>query len=425
MKLKDWDLNLKIRLGGEAANNLLFWMFYPFLSIYFAESFGKSWTGLLLVFSQVLSVFANLVGGYCADRFGRKRMMVIATAGQGIGYAVFALSATPWLDWPAAGFAGFTLSSLFGSVYWPASQAMVADVVPEKEQSSVFAVFYTSTNIAVVVGPLIGTLLYVNHPSEVLAGAALVSAILSFVLSRTMTETRPPSSQSASTASGSWQQAVWKQLQQYRIIAADRVFLLYITAGVLVAQTFMQLDLLFPVYLKDTIKSVSVLPRGAANWDWQLTGERLFGIILSENGLLVVLFTVLVTRLMSATRDRFAFIAGSLVFAVSIFLFSQVSGFWGFAAAMAVFTLAELMTAGPQQSFIARLAPEDMRGQYYAAASLRYTLGRTIAPLTIPLAEWFGYTPTFLLLAVLAVASALVYNQMFNWHEKPSYSRTN
>ncbi|WP_237179162.1 hypothetical protein [Paenibacillus sp. MMS18-CY102] len=41
---------------------------------------SKGWTGILLVLSQLLSVFANLVGGYCADRFGRKRMMVFAAS---------------------------------------------------------------------------------------------------------------------------------------------------------------------------------------------------------------------------------------------------------------------------------------------------------------------------------------------------------
>ncbi|CAM3767279.1 MFS transporter [Cohnella lubricantis] len=415
MKFKDWDLNLKIRLGGEAATNLLFWTFYPFLSIYFAESFGKSWAGLLLVFSQILSVFANLIGGYCADRFGRKRMMVIATAGQSFGYGLFALAATPWIDWPAASFAGFSISSLFGAIYWPASQAMVADVVPEKEQSHVFAIFYTSTNMAVVLGPLIGTQLYVNYPFAVLGAAAVVCALISIVLGHMLTETRPRGKEAVSSASVSWRGAVWNQLRQYRIIASDRVFLMYITGGILVAQTFMQLDLLFPVYLEDTIRSVAFL-------NWQLTGEGLFGIIVSENGLMVVLFTVLVTRIMNGLRDRYAFIGGSLIFAAGIYLFSQASGFWGFFAVMAVFTLAELMTAGLQQTFIARLAPEHMRGQYYAAASLRYTIGRTIAPLSIPLGEWIGYKPTFLALAVLAVLSAVVYNQMFNWHEQPARS---
>ncbi|MDX1771812.1 MAG: MFS transporter, partial [Planococcaceae bacterium] len=70
MKIKDWDKSLKARLIGEAFMNITFWMFFPFLAIYFAEEFGKTTAGFLLILSQVFSVAANLVGGYCADQFG-------------------------------------------------------------------------------------------------------------------------------------------------------------------------------------------------------------------------------------------------------------------------------------------------------------------------------------------------------------------
>ncbi|WP_420846124.1 MFS transporter [Neobacillus notoginsengisoli] len=57
------------------------------------------------------------------------------------------------------GFACFTLAGVFGSFIWPASQAMVADLVPEKDRSDVFAVFYTSINISVIVGPILGAII--------------------------------------------------------------------------------------------------------------------------------------------------------------------------------------------------------------------------------------------------------------------------
>ncbi|SDX33901.1 MFS transporter [Paenibacillus sp. CF384] len=420
MKIRDWDSNLKIRLGGEAAFNVIFWTFFPFLSIYFTREFGKGWTGILLVLSQLLSVFANLLGGYCADRFGRKRMMVFAAYGQAVGYGLFAAAASPWLSMPVLGFAGFTMASFFGALYWPASQAMVADVVEEKDQASVFAIFYTAANVAVVVGPLLGSLLYEDNPYSVLLGAAIICMLLALFMNYRLQETLPEklTERKRSNAGDPWYRAVAVQLRDYKVIASDRVFLLFTIAGVLLSQTFMQLDLLFPVFLKETVQQATIF--SFKDWHLEVTGQQLFGLIVSENGLLVALFTVLVTKWIVGFRDRYIFIGGALLYAVGIQMFGLMSTFWGFALAIAIFTLAELMSAGPQQAFIARLAPEDMRGQYFAAASLRYTLGRTLSPLTIPLTSWIGFTWTFTLLAVLAALSAVIYNSMFNLFDKQS-----
>ncbi|WP_239616278.1 MDR family MFS transporter [Cohnella mopanensis] len=418
MRIKDWDSNLKIRLVGEASFNIILWAFFPFLSIYFAESFGRGWAGVLLMLSQALSVIANLSGGYCADRFGRKRMMVIAAFGQAVGYGIFALASSPWLPAPILGFAGFTLASLFSSIYYPASQAMVADVVPEQHRSGVFAVFYTAANIAVVIGPLIGSALYLNYPFIVLAAASALCAILATVLSRRLRETLPGdiAKRVRLQSGGPWHRFLTDQLRDYKIIASDKVFLLFIIAGVMLSQTFMQLDLLFPVFLKETIPLTTLFSYG--DWSLQLTGEKLFGIIVSENGLLVALFTVIVTRWMLGFRDRYVFIGGALFYALGIWMFGQMSSFWGLSAAIAVFTLAELMSAGPQQAFVSRLAPDHMRGQYFAASSLRFTLGRTIAPMSIPLSNWLGFSWTFGILTAIAILSALLYNIMFNRHER-------
>jgi DHA1 family multidrug resistance protein B-like MFS transporter len=416
MRLRDWDQNLKVRLFGEALMNITFWMFFPFLTIYFAESFGKGNAGLLLVISQLFSVFANLMGGYTADRFGRKRMMVISAFGQGIAFLVFAFAVSPWYTSPMLGFVCFTLVGMFGAVYWPASQAMVADVVPEKDRSSVFAIFYTSINIAVVIGPILGAIFYAKYRFELLVAVGIISILLSLVLAKWTRETVPASSQFEKTTGGKWYHFLKKQLADYAIIVQDRIFLLFIIAGVLAAATFMQLDLLFPVYTKETITNQSMFAIGS--WNFTLNGEQAFGLILSENGLLVALFTVAVTKWMLTFRERNVFVLSSLVYAAAILMFGATSSIWGLVAAMGVFTLAELMVAGLQQSFISNLAPEHMRGQYFAAASLRYTLGRTIAPISIPLTVWIGYGWTFTILSILAVCSAGLFWIMFALYEK-------
>jgi len=415
MKIRDWDRNLKVRLFGEFLMNVTFWMFFPFLTIYFAESFGKGTAGFLLIFSQVFSVLASLMGGYFADRFGRKRMMVIAALGQGISYVFFAAAVSPWFTSPIIGFIAFTIVGIFSSFYYPASQAMIADLVDEKERSNVFAVFYTSINIAVVIGPILGAIFYVNYRFQLLIAVAVICILLALLLTKLARETLTPTTKSVQQ-NPKWYSFLKNQVADYKIIVQDKIFLLYVTAGILVAQTFMQLDLLLPVYIKEKVGNQTLFDIG--NWKLTLHGEQAFGVILSENGLLVALFTVIVTRWMTKYREKNVFILASIVYAVSMVLFSRTELLWGLMIAMAVFTLAELMTAGLAQSFISKLAPDHMRGQYFAAAGLRHTVGRTIAPISIPLTVYVGYQWTFIILSALALVSALIYHFMFNLYER-------
>ncbi|MEC1522415.1 MFS transporter [Neobacillus niacini] len=416
MRIRDWDPNLKVRLFSEAMMNITFWMFFPFLTIYFAEEFGKSKAGLLLVFSQIFSVIANLMGGYCADRFGRKRMMVLSAFGQGLSFLAFAMASSPWLQSPWLGFIAFAIAGVFGSFYWPASQAMVADVVNEKDRSNVFAIFYTSINIAVVIGPILGAIFYVNYRFETLLFAGIVCMLLGLILAKWTRETAPLQKVDPLKAERKWYYFLQNQLKDYTLIIKDKTFLLFIIAGVLAGQTFMQLDLLFPVYMKDVIDLQTLFSIG--DWSFTVKGEQAFGIVLAENGFLVALLTVVITKWMGSYKERNVFVLSSVIYAISIFLFSQTNWIWGFIIAMAVFTFAELMGAGIQQSFVSKLAPEHMRGQYFAAASLRFTISRTIAPLSIPLTVLIGYEWTFFVLCLLALASAGLYWLMFYSFEK-------
>jgi MFS family permease len=419
MRIRDWDNNLKIRLIGEALMNITFWMFFPFLTIYFSGEFGKTKAGLFLIFSQTFSVLANLLGGYYADRFGRKRMMVFSAFMQGIFYFIFSMASSPLLDSPLIGFISFAFIGFFNAFYWPASQAMVADVVKEKDRNGVFAVFYTASNIAVVIGPLLGAIFYKRFFSELLLICGLLAILLGSMLAKWTRETVPPASPQLRQKDDKWYLFILEQFKDYGNILKDRVFLLFIIAGVLSSLTYMQLDLLFPVYTEDSIHNQTLFSLGG--WSLAVSGEQAFGVILAQNGLMVVLFTVMVTKWMTRYKERNIFILSSFMYAVAVFLFGQTQWIWGLMICMIIFTFGELMIAGIQQSFISKISPENMRGQYFAAASLRFTIGRTIAPISMPLTILVGYQWTFAILSLIALSSSAVYWIMFSFIEKPRF----
>ncbi|WP_318246533.1 MDR family MFS transporter [Guptibacillus algicola] len=415
MKLRDWDRNLKIRLFGEGMINVLFWMFFPFMAIYFSDSFGKGMAGLLLVLSQVFGVLANLVGGYCADKYGRKRMMLIAAVGQALTFLLFAYANSPWLVSPVLTFVSFSILGIFGSLYWPASHAMIADVVEEKDRNTVFAVFYTALNISVVVGPILGGIFFFQHRFGLLLTAAIVSFGVAFLIAAFIRETAPDQMEKklVTDSSTKWYGFVKEQLKDYRVIVQDKVFLLFILAGIFVAQTFMQLDLLIAVHLSESVQEQTV----SKLFDIRADGKEIFGWLIAENGLLVALLTVYMTSKMSRFKEKNVFIVSCVIYAMSMIMFGYTTHVWMLVFAMFVFTMGELMVVGIQEGFVSRLAPEHMRGQYFAAASLRFTIGRTIAPLAIPLTAIIGFPLTFSLIGLLALVAAMLYYVMFNLRE--------
>ncbi|MDR7071139.1 MDR family MFS transporter [Fictibacillus barbaricus] len=425
MKWKDWDTNIKVRLIGEFFVNLLFWMFFPFMAIYFSDELGKETAGILLVLSQIVGVITNLVGGYCADRYGRKKMMVISAWGQAVTFVFFVAANSPWLDSPVLTFIAFSALGLFGSLYWPASHAMIADVVEEKNRSEVFAVFYTSINISVVFGPILGSIFFFSYRFELLLACLLVSIVLAFVLAKYIRETVPVKKEILEQVGTEkkWNEAVWAQLKDYRVIASDKLFLLFVLAGILVAQTFMQMDLLLAVYTTEKVPEQTLIALG--NWDFSLTGEKVFGYLISLNGLLVALCTVWIAKWMNRFNEGRVFILSTMLYGVSMLVFGGTTIMWVLFGAMVIFTTAELMVVGIQESFISKLAPENMRGQYFAAAGLRFSIGRTIAPITIPLTMWIGFHNTFYLLFLLALISAGIYFIMFRAFEKKGQPASN
>lgn len=421
MKIKNLDRNLKIRLGGELLMNITFWMFFPFLTIYFAEEFGKNTAGLLLVISQIFSVIANLIGGYCADRFGRKKMMVVSSIGQGISFVLFAVSNSPSFHFPFISYFCFVSIGVFTSIYWPASQAMIADVVEQENRSEVFAIFYTATNIAVVIGPILGGLFYANHLFLLLMVSGIICFLLGATLHKFLRET-VPTHMKEEEIDKTWYFFLIENFRDYRIIFRDKTFLLFIVAGILLAQTYMQLDLLLPVYINENVPSQPIF--SLEDRTLFISGEQVFGMLLSENGLLVVLFTVLMTKFAMKFSERSIFMLSSIIYGIAIILFGQTQWIWGLIIIMAIFTLAELIAVGIQQSFVSKIAPDHLRGQYFAAASLRFTVGKTIAPISIPLAGLVGYPYTFFILAVLSIASAFLYWLMFKINKKQELQKS-
>ncbi|MEG0473241.1 MAG: hypothetical protein RR588_12985 [Solibacillus sp.] len=60
MEKYHWDFNLKIRLLGETLFNLLYWMYFPFIAVYFSQTIGLTWAGFMLMVPPIISALVSL-----------------------------------------------------------------------------------------------------------------------------------------------------------------------------------------------------------------------------------------------------------------------------------------------------------------------------------------------------------------------------
>jgi len=401
---------MKVRLVAEFFFGLFFWMYLPFLAIYFAEELGKVTAGVLLMCSQSVGVFASLLGGYLADTYGRKRMMVIAAFIQAGGMILLTIANSPFLTSPWLTFIGFAIISVTGMLYSPASSAMVADTVKdENERNLVFAVFYTMINVNVVIGPIIGGVLFFKARFELFLVSSFIFVLVSFMILFLIKETLPEGSKNEKETSVS--KVLIGQIKNYRVIFTDKIFFLFVAAGILISQTFTQLDLLLAVYIKESIPVQTLFSIG--DFSLKTNSETLFSWTIAENGLIVAIFTVFITKFVNKFNERLLFFVSSICYAFSMLMFGFTLSAYVIFIAMAIFTLGEILVVGVQNAFIAKIAPENQRGQYFAAAGLRWSIGRTLAPLTIPIAGLIGYEWTFIIISLLALSGAYLFEIMF------------
>ncbi|MDH4619912.1 MFS transporter [Brevibacillus sp. AY1] len=403
MQWRSWDLNLKVRLFGELITHTFFWMYFPFMALLFSDSFGKDVAGILLMIPPLLGIFSNLFAGYLADRIGRKPTMLISLFVSSSMFALFAFSWSPWIDYLA--FIGIGVA---GSLYWPASSAMVADLTTEEDRRVVFATFYTAMNIGVVAGPVLGSFFFVHYRTELLIACMIIEFLFAITVLFLIKETLPAHTREEKAKEGF---SIKEQFRSYVVIFRDKVFALYTLAGVFVAIAFMQLDLYMALYVKENVMQQPLLSWG--DWSFQVGGTSAFGWLMGLNGLLVVLFTLPVTNWFQHWSDRNSLVASSVLYGFGMFMMAFTSNIWLLFGCMVILTLGELIRTPVAQSFVSKYAPEDARGQYMGASSLQFSIGRFIAPLTIGFSAWMPPVGVFGIILGVSLLSACVYMYMF------------
>ena len=116
---------------GTLISSIGSFLVWPFLTLYLRQSMGISMTTIGLLFSLTgpISFFSQVVGGSLTDRWGRRIMMAISLFASGLVMLGFGL-----VDSLTSLIFLLVLNGIFGPLFGPASNAMVADIIEPRKR---------------------------------------------------------------------------------------------------------------------------------------------------------------------------------------------------------------------------------------------------------------------------------------------------
>jgi MFS family permease len=179
--------NVAVLTGTQTLWMFTAFLWWPYRSLFILElGATKELLGMLLMIETLGQVVFQLPGGVLADRFGRKRVIVLGSAFRVTSCLVYLLSAH-WLHTAPA-----LLLASAGMLGLPAMTALIAESLPEESRSAGFAAYRTVTWMPMIVTSLLGGV-FMDY-FGVLSGvrlcmtAALVVSVASTILRWRMLE---------------------------------------------------------------------------------------------------------------------------------------------------------------------------------------------------------------------------------------------
>lgn len=342
-----------------------------FLTVLLSAGFGASpqQAGLISAAFGLATIPSRLLGGYLADRIGRRTTIVLGLAGCAAAQLGIAASGSVAM---AAVFA--VLLGLAFEIYEPPSQAMVADAVGPEDRPRAYSLFNAALAaaglgaglIAATVGRWDLRWLFVADALSCLACALVVRLAL------------PPGRLAVREKAEEGSAGVWR----------DRALLVMLGCGTLFATVYMQVVVALPLAMAES------------------------GLEAADAGVLLAVSAVTIVACQPFLRVQRATVAltwGALLMAAGLAGYAVSGSLPALIAWTVVWSVGDALMAGRPQAVVAGLAPVLARGRYLSVYGLCWGVATMVAPITATqLLAWLGAAGMWAVTAATCLLMAAV-----------------
>ena len=317
----------------------------PFLALYLAgaRGFSTGEVGIVLTALGLGQAFSQSVGGVLADRIGRRRTMVIGLLSSATALALVGAADTV----PTACLA-VLLYGLLLDLYRPAMNAATADLVPAHDRARAFGLTFWAINLGFGVAAVLAGFLAERGFWLLFVLDATTCVVFALLVLRGVPESRPVHTGEPGRIGD---------------VLRDRLLLGLVVLVVLHSLVYMQSYSSLPLVIRED----GLGPSG-------------YGLAMALNGFLIVLVQPWVLQPISRMRRGRVLLAAALVQAVGFGGHAFADTVAEHAAAVAVWTLGEVLGAGLFGALVAGLAPAHLRGRYMGVFGTSFGIAALLAP---------------------------------------------
>lgn len=378
MAVLELHRNLKLRIGVGFVQKFLDAALVPLMVIHFTKLYGVSVAGVLAAITAASAIGCAFLGGHLSDVYGRRPVLLIGELGAFAGFVLLSLVNSAW--WHSGGltFAGYLITVCMLSIGRPANDAMIVDVSTSDNRPTVYAINYWATNLAILIGALVGGFLYEGFFAQLIYGAAVLAGVVAVITWLWVSETTP-------NAVGADRNEPWlgSLLRGYLTVLRDTTFARLFVGSLLCAAIELQISYYVGVRLSQDFGSQSLL-------GIRLDGVSMLGLIRATNTLLVVCLMLVAARMFRRLSDRAKLGGGIAAVAAGYMVLAVSNNPWVLIMAAVVFTLGEIANVPTRQTLLADIVPAETRTRYMAAYYMQFRLALVICSFTLVLGGAIG-----------------------------------
>ncbi|MBI4882143.1 MAG: MFS transporter [Planctomycetes bacterium] len=325
-----------------------------------ALGFDEDESGLLQGMVYAATYVVPILGGALADRYGYRRMLLVAFSLLSAGYFLSGQVTAYWVF-----FATLLVMATGSGLFKPIITGTIARVTDEKTSGFGFGIYYWMINLGALIAPLVAGFLRGFSWSYVFFASSLYCALM--LLLTIFAYREPPRPESSKT--------VRQVLAGAVTVLSDARFMLlifvYSCFWILYFQNFGAVLW----YLRDFIDPAPVNALFARlGIPFSFDAEHVTAI----NAGTIVLLQIVVSRTVKNLKALPTMVGGILIGSTGFLLLSSSQYAWVFVLGIVVFSIGEMTCHPKYYSYIGLIAPEDQKAVYMGYAFLYGVVGSLV-----------------------------------------------